>query len=32
VTSSVALEDVVPSGFDALVDPASDQIKILVTV
>ena len=30
VTSEVPLEDAVSSGFDALLDPASDQIKVLL--
>ena len=30
VTDRIGLEDTVTRGFDALVDPASDQIKILV--
>jgi hypothetical protein len=30
VTSRIDLEDVVTKGFDALVDPTGDQLKILV--
>jgi (R,R)-butanediol dehydrogenase/meso-butanediol dehydrogenase/diacetyl reductase len=32
VTSQIGLEDVVTKGFDVLVDPAGDQLKILVTL
>ncbi len=31
VTSQISLERVVPDGFDVLVDPAGDQLKILVS-
>jgi (R,R)-butanediol dehydrogenase / meso-butanediol dehydrogenase / diacetyl reductase len=31
VTATIDLEDVVPSGFDALVDPRSEHLKILVS-
>jgi hypothetical protein len=32
VTSEVPLEDGVSSGFEALVDPHSDQIKVVLAV
>jgi (R,R)-butanediol dehydrogenase/meso-butanediol dehydrogenase/diacetyl reductase len=31
VTSQIALDDVVTAGFDVLVDPAGNQLKVLVT-
>ncbi|MBO3750127.1 alcohol dehydrogenase catalytic domain-containing protein [Streptosporangiaceae bacterium NEAU-GS5] len=31
VTSHIGLEDVVPKGFDVLVDPAGDELKVLVS-
>jgi (R,R)-butanediol dehydrogenase/meso-butanediol dehydrogenase/diacetyl reductase len=31
VTSKIRLQDVVPKGFDALVDPAGNELKILVS-
>jgi hypothetical protein len=31
VTGRTTLENVVPDGFDALVDPQGDQIKVLVS-
>jgi (R,R)-butanediol dehydrogenase/meso-butanediol dehydrogenase/diacetyl reductase len=30
VTARIRLEDVVPRGFEVLVDPAGDQLKVLV--
>jgi len=31
VTAQIALEDVVPQGFDVLVNPSGDQLKVLVS-
>jgi (R,R)-butanediol dehydrogenase/meso-butanediol dehydrogenase/diacetyl reductase len=31
VTARIPLEDVVPRGFDVLVDPRGDQLKVLVS-
>ena len=31
MTAQIGLERVVPDGFDVLVDPAGDQLKILVS-
>jgi (R,R)-butanediol dehydrogenase/meso-butanediol dehydrogenase/diacetyl reductase len=31
VTAQIALEDVVPEGFDVLVNPSGDQLKVLVS-
>ena len=30
VTSQIPLDDVVPKGFDTLIDPQGDQLKVLV--
>jgi (R,R)-butanediol dehydrogenase/meso-butanediol dehydrogenase/diacetyl reductase len=32
VTAEVNMDDIVPSGFDALLDPQGDQVKVLVEV
>jgi (R,R)-butanediol dehydrogenase/meso-butanediol dehydrogenase/diacetyl reductase len=31
VTAQIALENVVPQGFDILVNPTGDQLKVLVS-
>jgi (R,R)-butanediol dehydrogenase/meso-butanediol dehydrogenase/diacetyl reductase len=32
VTAEVEMDDIVPAGFEALLDPQGDQVKVLVEV